>query len=322
MASALLDIRAVTKHFRVRGTDDQLVALDDVSLGVARGSTLALIGESGSGKTTLARCIAGLTRPTSGSVWLSGAQLWTGGARDTRRTYRQIQMVYQDPRLSLNPRMTVAQTLAEPLARHLGLRAVERAARVRTLVDLVGLSEQHLRRKPHELSGGQRQRVGIARAIAVEPSLVVLDEPTASLDVSVRGTILDLLRELQERLAMTYLFISHDLEAVQYIADDVAIMYLGAIVEQGPAASVLDAPQHPYTRALMSAAPRREYGRPVQRFRLTGEIPSPIGGRDGCRLVERCPLAQDKCHVITPHLARTVAAHHTAACLFTTPTNA
>jgi oligopeptide/dipeptide ABC transporter ATP-binding protein len=221
-------------------------------------------------------------------------------------------MVFQDPNASLNPRMNVRQVLDEPLRLHLEMSGIERAGRVRELVEMVGLTTAHLDRYPHELSGGQRQRVGIARAIAVSPDIVILDEPTSSLDVSVRGQILDLLLDLQQRLNLAYLFISHDLQVVQHVAGRVAVMYLGGIVEIGPTADVFRDPRHPYTRALLSAAPVAQWGVKRTRVRLAGEISSAIDPPDACRLVSRCPLAQPSCSAAKPSLIDLGQAHAVA----------
>ena len=244
-----------------------------------------------------------LLEPTSGEVLLDGLNLVGLGHQDLRRRYRDVQMVFQDPNSSLNPRMSVRQVLSEPLKLHLKMNRRQREQRVAELIELVSLTPAHLDRYPHELSGGQRQRVGIARAIAVQPKLVILDEPTSSLDVSVRGQVLDLLQDLQQRMNLAYLFISHDLHVVRYLSDRVAVMYLGEIVESGPAKAVFSSPMHPYTKALLSATPEAVYGtRKHQRLRLVGEIPSPVNLGEHCRLVTRCPVAQPSCGQSHPSL--------------------
>jgi oligopeptide/dipeptide ABC transporter ATP-binding protein len=299
---SLIDIRGLTKQFHV-GPGRHLTALEDVSLTISPGETLGLVGESGSGKSTLARCIVQLIEPTSGEVLLDGVNLVGLRHQKLRRRYRDVQMVFQDPNSSLNPRMSVRQVLAEPLKLHLKMTGRQRDERLLELIELVSLTPDHLDRYPHELSGGQRQRVGIARAIAVEPKLVILDEPTSSLDVSVRGQMLDLLQDLQQRLNLAYLFISHDLHVVRYLSDRVAVMYLGEIVETGPAKAVFSAPVHPYTKALIAATPEPVYGaRTGERPRLVGEIPSPINLGEHCRLVTRCPVAQPSCSQSHPAL--------------------
>jgi peptide/nickel transport system ATP-binding protein len=304
----MLDVRDLTKQFHV-GRGRNLTALDHVDLTVSPGETLGLVGESGSGKSTLARCVVQLVKPLGGEVMLDGLNLVGRGTVELARRYRDVQMVFQDPNSSLNPRMSVRQILAEPLKLHLKAGRRQRDERVAELVELVGLGPEHLDRYPHELSGGQRQRIGIARAVAVEPKLVILDEPTSSLDVSVRGQILDLLKGLQERMNLAYLFISHDLHVVRSVAHRVAVMYLGEIVESGPTEAVFGAPVHPYTRALMSAAPEPVWGHRTERVRLGGEIPSPINLADECRLVGRCPQAQAACRQSHPGLEPFTEAH-------------
>jgi oligopeptide/dipeptide ABC transporter ATP-binding protein len=308
---AILQVRDLHKVFPVEG-GRRLVAVDGVNLDVAAGETLALVGESGSGKSTVARCIVRLIEPSSGEVTIDGTSIVPLPTRRLAGVYRRIQMVFQDPNASLNPRMNVRQVLDEPLRLHLDLSVAERTTRVRELVEMVGLTAEHLGRYPHELSGGQRQRVGIARAIAVSPNIVILDEPTSSLDVSVRGQILDLLLELQKRLKLAYLFITHDLQVVQHVADRVAVMYLGGIVEIGPTADVFRDPRHPYTRALLSAAPVARWGVKRTRARLGGEITSAIDPPDACRLAGRCPLAQPSCSLAKPPLIDIGHAHAVA----------
>lgn len=297
----LLQVRGLSKTFPVDG-GRRLVAVDGIDLEIKAGETLALVGESGSGKSTLARCIVRLVEPSGGDVVIGGESIL--GLQPSRLVgvYRRIQMVFQDPNASLNPRMSVRQVLEEPLHLHLYLLRSERDARVKELIEMVGLTENHLDRYPHELSGGQRQRVGIARAIAVSPEIVILDEPTSSLDVSIRGQILDLLLELQERLHLAYLFITHDLQVVQHVADRVAVMYLGGIVETGPTKALFADPRHPYTRALLSAAPVPRWGVKRTRTRLSGEISSAIDPPDACRLAGRCPFALPSCATAKPPL--------------------
>lgn len=309
---AALQVRGLRKHFRVAG-GRTLVAVDGIDLDLGPGETLALVGESGSGKSTVARCIVRLIEPTAGEIEVDGTSMRQLDPVALARMYRRVQMVFQDPNASLNPRMTVAQVLEEPLRLHLRLDRHARSARMRELIGMVGLTPEHLARYPHELSGGQRQRVGIARAIAVQPGLIILDEPTSSLDVSVRGQVIGLLRELQERLGLSYLFISHDLQVVRHVADRVAVMYLGGIVETGPTAAVFGDPRHPYSRALISAAPIVRWGMKRTRLRLAGEINSPIDPPDACRLVGRCPFEQPSCSRGRPPLIQ-VGADHAVAC--------
>ncbi len=308
---AVLQVRGLRKHFPVAG-GRSLVAIGGVDLDVVAGQTLALVGESGSGKSTVARCIARLIEPDGGDVSIDGTSLLRLDPVSLSRIYRRIQMVFQDPNASLNPRMTVRRMLHEPLRLHLGMGRVQREDRARELIGMVGLTPAHLDRYPHELSGGQRQRVGIARAIAVQPDIVILDEPTSSLDVSVRGQILDLLTELQRKLDLAYLFISHDLQVVRHVADRVAVMYLGVIVEAGPTDAVFRDPRHPYTRALLSAAPVAKWSAARPRLRLVGEISSPIDPPDACRLVGRCPLEQPSCRQGRPALVDAGFGHQVA----------
>ncbi len=286
----ILRVRGLRKLFPV-GRGQKLHAIDGVDFDLHPGRTLALVGESGSGKSTVARCLVRLIEPTEGEVVLHGNDVGRLDARQLSGMYRSLQMVFQDPNASLNPRMTVRQVLDEPLRLHLSLSAADRAARISELLRLVGLGDEHLGRYPHELSGGQRQRIGIARAISINPEVVLLDEPTASLDVSVRGQVLELLREIQRELNLAYLFISHDLQVVRHVADDVAVMYLGKIVEQGPVREIFEHPRHPYTRALMSAAPVARWGAKRERVRLAGEISTPIDPPAACRLALSMPAA-------------------------------
>ncbi|MDQ7910381.1 ATP-binding cassette domain-containing protein [Phytohabitans sp. ZYX-F-186] len=315
MTAIVLSASGLRKHYRIGALGDHrtLVAVDDVDLEVRAGETVALVGESGSGKSTVARCLVHLVEPTAGEVRVAGEPVRARPVAALTRVYRDVQMVFQDPNSSLDPRMTVRALLAEPLRLHLRLRRRERDDRVRELVEMVGLRTDHLDRYPHQLSGGQRQRVGIARALAVRPRVVILDEPTSSLDVSVRGQILDLLARVQRELRIGYLFITHDLAVVRRVAHRVLVMYLGGIVEQGPTGAVFARPVHPYTRALLSAAPVPEWGVRRERFHLTGEIPSPVDLPDQCRLVGRCPLAVPACAHARPPLVP-VGPGHAAAC--------
>jgi oligopeptide/dipeptide ABC transporter ATP-binding protein len=312
----LLDVQAVSKRFAVRGTRQSLHAVDDVSFTIARGECVGLVGESGCGKSTLVRVIARLLDPTDGRIVFDGRDI---GALPARRFAGQperarIQMVFQDPADSLNPRFTAFDTIAEPLRRLARARGAELTARVERVAELVGLPGELLGRFPHQLSGGQQQRVGIARAIAVDPALLVLDEPTSALDVSVQAVILQLLADLRRRLGMTYLFVSHDLNLVRLLSDRVLVMYLGRLVEAGPVADVFDHPRHPYTRALISAIPRVDEASRRRRIRLEGEPRSPIDPSPTvCRFHGRCPESVDRCTREMPAL-RAVGRDHTAAC--------
>jgi oligopeptide/dipeptide ABC transporter ATP-binding protein len=318
----LLEVRSLVKHFRVGaglfgGGAGLIRAVDGVSFTIPRGETLGLVGESGCGKTTTGRCILQLERPTSGQIVFEGRDLTQLGEDELRPVRRQMQVIFQDPYSSLNPRMTVGQIVAEPLAVH-GIvpERARRAQRVRELLSHVGLLPQHAHRYPHQLSGGQRQRVGIARALAVEPSLIVCDEPVSALDVSIQAQIINLLEDLQAQFGLTYLFVAHDLSVVRHISDRVAVMYLGKIVEITDRKSLYDQPLHPYTKALLSAVPIPDPALEAQRERvvLGGEVPSPLNPPSGCVFHPRCPIAIDRCRVEVPEL-REIKPGHRAACI-------
>lgn len=319
----LLAVDGLVKHFPLRGpgvwldtlrgrVPPAVRAVDSVSLAIDTGETLGLVGESGCGKSTVARCVLRLIEPTAGRVGFDGVELTALGEEALRRRRRDIQMVFQDPTASLNPRFTVRRTVEDPLRLHTDLDRATRRDRAREVLGRVGLGAELLDRYPHELSGGQRQRVNIARAIASEPKLVVLDEPTSALDVSLRARIIMLLGELRLKLGMTYLFISHDLATVKYLSRRVAVMYLGTIVEQAPTRELFARPLHPYTRALLSAIPVPDPDARRERLVLAGEVPSPIDIPTGCRLRTRCPLAQPAC--AEPVTLREVAPAHLVAC--------
>ncbi|WDZ83354.1 ABC transporter ATP-binding protein [Micromonospora cathayae] len=293
-------------------------AVDGVSLRIRRGETLGLVGESGSGKSTTGLALLRLVRPTAGHVRVAGTDVTGGSRRVLRGLRRRVAMVFQDPQASLDPRLTVGASVAEPLVVHrLAARGEARRRRVAELFELVGLRPELADRHPHELSGGQRQRVGIARALAGEPELIVLDEPIASLDLSVQAQIMNLLRRLQRELGLTYLFISHDLAAVEHLSDRVAVMYLGRIVETGPPQRLYREPAHPYTAALLSAVPVADPAveRHRRRIILRGEVPSPVAPPTGCRFRTRCPSARPACAETDPPLVG-VATGQEAACLF------
>ena len=313
--SVLLEVRNLVKHFEVgRGL---VRAVDGVSFTIEKGETLGLVGESGCGKTTTGRCILQLERPTSGNVIFEGRELTTLDQKELRAVRRKVQVIFQDPYSSLNPRMTVGQIIGEPLAVHGIVRgAGARAARVKDLLSRVGLLPQHARRYPHEMSGGQRQRVGIARALAMEPSLIICDEPVSALDVSIQAQIINLLEDLQADLGLTYLFIAHDLAVVRHISDRVAVMYLGKIVEVADRVELYERPLHPYTQALLAAVPIPDPQVEASRARrvLGGEVPSPLNPPSGCVFHPRCPIAIDRCRQVVPEL-REVKPGHWAACL-------
>ena len=320
-ADVILEVRDLVKHYPVSsgflGRQVGLVrAVDGVSFTIRRGETLGLVGESGCGKTTTGRCILQLERPTSGSVRFDGQELTTLSPAALRAVRRRIQVIFQDPYSSLNPRMTVSQIVGEPLLVHrLVPDAGAQAARVQELLRQVGLHPQHGRRYPHELSGGQRQRVGIARALALEPSLIICDEPVSALDVSIQAQIINLLEDLRRELGLTYLFVAHDLSVVRHISDRVAVMYLGRIVEIADRQALYEAPRHPYTQALLSAVPIPDPLVEAQRERvvLGGEVPSPLHPPHGCAFHPRCPIAVEDCHRIRPDL-RDLGAGQQAAC--------
>ena len=317
----LLEVRQLVKEFHVRtgllgGTAGVIRAVDGVSFTIRRGETLGLVGESGCGKTTTGRCILQLERPTSGAILFEGQDLTALDETALRAFRRRIQVIFQDPYSSLNPRMTVGQILAEPLAVH-GIVPDRhaRAARVQDLLRHVGLLPQHAHRYPHQLSGGQRQRVGIARALAMEPALIICDEPVSALDVSIQAQIINLLEDLQAEFGLTYLFIAHDLSVVRHISDRVAVMYLGRIVELADRKSLYDEPLHPYTRALLSAVPIPDPELEASRERtvLRGEVPSPLHPPSGCVFHPRCPVAVARCRDEVPEL-REIKPGHWAAC--------
>jgi len=319
---ALLEVRHLVKHFTVGGglfggAPGLVRAVDDVSFAIRRGETLGLVGESGCGKTTTGRCILQLERPTSGQVIFEGRDLTGLDQVALRPVRRRMQVIFQDPYSSLNPRMTVGQILAEPIAVHrLITNAGRRRERVRDLLQRVGLLPQHADRYPHQLSGGQRQRVGIARALAVEPSLIICDEPVSALDVSIQAQIINLLEDLQVDFHLTYLFIAHDLAVVRHISDRVAVMYLGKIVEIADRRELYEHPLHPYTQALLAAVPIPDPALEASRPRpvLGGEVPSPLNPPSGCVFHPRCPIAVERCRGEIPPL-REITPGHWAACL-------
>jgi oligopeptide/dipeptide ABC transporter ATP-binding protein len=306
----LVEVEDLVKYFPIRGpgllarTVGHVQAVDGVSLTLRRGQTLGLVGETGSGKSTLARCIAGLIPITSGRVVFEGQEISGLSRRAMRPFRREIQMIFQDPYGSLNPRRRVGSIIGDPFAVHNTASGGARKRAVQELMERVGLNPEHFNRFPAEFSGGQRQRIGLARALALRPKLIIADEPVSALDVSIQAQILNLLADLQNDFGLTYLFIAHDLEVVRHVSDQVTVMYLGRICEQGPKDPVYDTPRHPYTAALLSAAPAADPDAAAarQRIILTGDIPSPINPPSGCRFHPRCPKAQDLCHEQDPPL--------------------
>ncbi len=316
----VLEVTGLQMEFRIgRGlfrARDALRAVDDVSLTIRRGETLALVGESGSGKTTVGRCVVRLLEPTSGSVVLLGrdiSRLSRGAVRPLRR---QMHIVFQDPYSSLNPRMTIGQIVGGPLANHRLAGRLERRRRVAAMLEVVGLQPDLQNRYPHSLSGGQRQRVAIARALIAEPTLLVADEPISALDASVQASMLNLLVDLQREMRFACLFITHDLSAAQFLADHIAVMYLGQIVEAGTREEIFSGPRHPYTQSLLSAVlvPDPQVQRGRQRVVLPGDPPSPLDPPSGCRFHPRCPIAIDRCATEPPMLIDPAGGTHDARC--------
>ncbi len=315
----LLRVRNLVKHFPIRRglfsrVSGAVRAVDDVSLEIRPGETLALVGESGSGKTTTGRCILRLLEPTSGGIRFDSVDLLALSPGEMRRMRRQIQVVFQDPYGSLNPRMRVGTIVREPLDVHrIGSNRKDRDGMVAALLERVGLNPDMMRRYPHEFSGGQRQRIGVARALAMRPRLIVADEPVSALDVSVQAQVINLLIDLQEEYGIAYLFIAHDLAVVERIADRVAVMYLGKIVEMAATDEIFRNPIHPYTRALLQAIPIPDPDRGRERMAIGGELPSPAAPPPGCRFHTRCPVVVDECPRVEPPLVE-VAPGHMAAC--------
>ncbi len=312
MPEPILELKNVKTHFPVyRGVVFKrpvgtVKAVDGVTLALRRGEVLGLVGESGCGKSTLARTILQLVPATEGTVVLEGRNLTGARAAEVKAARNRLQMIFQDPYASLNPRMTVFATLAEPMRVHRVCPRAEIPARVETLMTKVGLAPRFLRKYPHEFSGGQRQRIAVARALALQPKLIIADEPVSALDVSIQAQILNLLAELVRTMDLSLIFIAHDLSVVKHISDRVAVMYLGRIVELGPAVDVIERPRHPYTRALVSAipAPDPDAERARQRIVLPGDPPSPLNPPAGCAFHPRCPFAQEKCRAAVPPLER------------------
>jgi peptide/nickel transport system ATP-binding protein len=319
----LLEVRNLKKYFPVgKGLfvpgGESVKAVDDVSFAIRRGETFGLVGESGCGKSTTGRCILRLIEPTSGEVWFDGQDLLSAGSNEMRHLRRDIQIIFQDPYSSLNPRMSVGEIVGEPLTIHrVGTRRGQRD-RVAELLQLVGLETAHASGYPHEFSGGQRQRIGIARALALNPKFIVCDEPVSALDVSVQAQVVNLLQDLQERLGLTYLFISHGLSVVEHISTRVGIMYMGKLVEVASSEEIFHNPLHPYTRALLSAIPIPDPDLKRERLQLAGDIPTAIKPPSGCRFRTRCPIAEPECSEEEPPLVE-VSQDHFVACRLVAP---
>lgn len=320
MSQPLLKVENLVKSFPIHGglfsrEIASVKAVQDISFEIKKGETLGLVGESGCGKSTLGRCIVRLHDTTSGKIIYNGKDITHIEGDELREIRKKIQIIFQDPYASLNPRMTIGAILEEPLIIHNLFDSVkDRQDRIRELIDLVGLRPEHLNRYPHEFSGGQRQRVGIARALAVNPELIVCDEPVSALDVSIQAQVINLLMELQQKLGLTYVFIAHDLKVVEHVSNRVAVMYLGKIVEMADAEELYKNPKHPYTKALLSAIPVPDPRRKEERIILTGDVPSPINPPSGCHFHPRCPSAGPECKTQTPVL-QTTGNNHIASCL-------
>ncbi|MDD9903402.1 MAG: dipeptide ABC transporter ATP-binding protein [Rhodospirillaceae bacterium] len=321
MTDTLLEVRGLTKHFkldndivsRIAGKTRTLKAVDGIDFFIKRGETLGLVGESGCGKSTTARLITRLVEPSEGEVMFKGENLLNYNRSEMQDVRKAVQLVFQDPYSSLNPRKTIMQILSRPLEVHnLAKSWSEKRRRVLELLGLVGLGEEHADRYPHEFSGGQRQRIAIARALAVSPELIIGDEPVSALDVSIQAQILNLFRDLQEQFSLTYLFIAHDLSVIRHISDRVAVMYVGKIVEAGDVADIFERPKHPYTKALLEAVPEADPDKPPPHLVLKGEVATPIDPPPGCRLCARCPLADDYCAEVSPELKDDGTGHYVA----------
>ncbi|MCO6510710.1 MAG: dipeptide ABC transporter ATP-binding protein [Aridibacter famidurans] len=311
----LVKVRDLVKHFPVENSDDVVRAVDGVSFDIFPGETLGLVGESGCGKSTVGKCLLRLIEPTSGSIEFEGSEITELGGRSLQRLRREMQIIFQDPYSSLNPRLSIFKIVSEPLKIHkIGSRP-DQKERVAELLGKVGLDPRYMSRYPHEFSGGQRQRIGIARALALNPKLIIADEPVSALDVSVQAQVVNLMQDLQNELGLAYLFISHGLAVVEHISVRVAVMYLGKIVEVAESSELYSSPRHPYTRALLSAIPIPDPKVRRERIVLSGDVPTPINPPSGCRFRTRCPEAQPKCADIEPEL-REVAPGRFSACIF------
>ena len=315
MSDTILEVKHLKKYFNTpKGT---LHAVDDVSFTLERGKTLGIVGESGCGKSTTGRAILRLIEPTAGVVIFNGEDITKKNKEQMRLLRREMQLIFQDPYASLDPRKTVSEIIGEPLKlQKLIPDAKKRAERVHELMEVVGLADRLINTYPHELDGGRRQRIGIARALAMEPKLIICDEPVSALDVSIQAQILNLMQDLQEQMGLTYIFITHDLSVVNHFANDIAVMYLGQLIEKAPSVTLFDNPVHPYTKALLSAIPVPSLRKKRQRVMLKGEISSPINPKPGCRFAVRCPYATDRCRTEEPKLVE-IEKDHFVACHLT-----
>lgn len=315
MSDTILEVKHLKKYFNTpKGT---LHAVDDVSFTLERGKTLGIVGGSGCGKSTTGRAILRLIEPTAGEVIFNGEDITKKNKEQMRLLRREMQLIFQDPYASLDPRKTVSEIIGEPLKlQKLIPDAKKRAERVHELMEVVGLADRLINTYPHELDGGRRQRIGIARALAMEPKLIICDEPVSALDVSIQAQILNLMQDLQEQMGLTYIFITHDLSVVNHFANDIAVMYLGQLIEKAPSVTLFDNPVHPYTKALLSAIPVPSLRKKRQRVMLKGEISSPINPKPGCRFAVRCPYATDRCRTEEPKLVE-IEKDHFVACHLT-----
>ncbi|MBS4179307.1 ABC transporter ATP-binding protein [Lederbergia citrea] len=311
----LVQVKNLKKYFSV--DDKKLKAVDGLNLDIFPGETVGLVGESGCGKSTAGRTIIRLYEPTEGEVLYNGKNIYSNNQKEMAKLRRDIQMIFQDPYASLNPRMTVEDIIGEPFAIHRTLSGKKKKERIKELLKLVGLDPEHISRFPHEFSGGQRQRIGIARALALDPKFIVCDEPISALDVSIQAQVVNLLKELQQRMGLTYLFIAHDLSMVKYISDRILVMYLGNMVELTTSDSLYNDPLHPYTKALLSAVPIPDPEIKRDRIVLTGDVPSPIDPPSGCVFRTRCPAAMEICSKVKPEWQEVKPGHFTACHLYT-----
>jgi oligopeptide transport system ATP-binding protein len=310
----LLQVTNIAKEFAIKGNKNKIKAVDGLSFSLNAGETLGVVGESGSGKSTLGRLVLRLLEPTSGEIIFDGQKISELNPKDLRAARRQMQMIFQDPFASLDPRMTVEELIREPLDIHKIGSDSERSEMAKNIIGHVGLTEDALSRYPHEFSGGQRQRISIARAIITKPKLIVADEPVSALDVSIQSQILNLMLDLRKEMNLTYIFISHDLSVIQHIADKVAVMYLGKIVEFASVEEIFANPQHPYTKALISAVPQINPADRTNRVVLDGDIPSPASQPSGCHFHPRCPIAETQCSQLQPQLRSITSADHQVSC--------